>query len=293
MLARDDFKSDHDYTGSVEWHDKAKELEHKYWVNEIPVHPHLCKFYNEFKHKRPDAIVHPSTYSDHLKWFSSELKTYDTIHFAFKEAPDVVVGSIKGFTGDGNVPMYFVISERINNERYATYSNNFHTKSTKKLPNAMKTALQYIKPFDLEYMANREQNKASHAIENLKEKANDTLYYKFDADRRELFKEVSNMVNAGYTPSTSKFVQMMEICKNEGEMMKELLAYKPRKCFVWAKTDRVEYKYDDEQVVIAYSLDEVPEDIRNKVAVLQIAEKASPIKDVGVKVSESTYWIFV
>jgi hypothetical protein len=86
---------------------------------------------------------------------------------------------------------------------------------------------------------------------------------------------------------------MMDIFKVEGEMMKELLAYKPRKCFVWAKPDRVEYRYDDEQVVVAFNIGEVPEDIRNKVAVLQIAEKASPIKDVGVKVSESTYWLFV
>ena len=293
MLTRDNFGSDFHHDEYVEWYGKAKEQEHKSWINEIPVHRYLLQFYNEFKHKRPDVIVHPSTYSVNLHWESVGLKTYDTIHIAFKEAPDVVVGSIVGLTGDNNEPHFKVISERICNEKYSDYNKEYHTKSTKKLPLAVKNALQFIKPFDLDYMAKKESSNASHAIDTLKEKANDTLYYKFDADRRELFKEVSNMVNAGYTPSTPKFVQMMDIFKVEGEMMKELLAYKPRKCFVWAKPDRVEYRYDDEQVVVAFNIGEVPEDIRNKVAVLQIADRNSPIKDVGVKVSESTYWLFV
>ena len=291
MLTRENFTSDFNHDEYVEWYKKAKEQEHKSWIGDIPVQHHLLQLFNEFKYKRPDIVVKPS--NNTLRWDSVGLKAFEGVSIAFKEAPDVVVGFLEGCRGDSNEPKYTVISERICNEKYSDYNKLYHTKSTKKLPLAVKNALQFIKPFDLDYMAKKESSSASYAIDNLKEKANDTLYYKFDADRRELFKEVSNMVNAGYTPSTPKFVQMMEIVKTEGEMMKELLAYKPRKCFVWAKPDRVEYRYDDEQVVIAFNIGEVPEDIRNKVAVLQIAEKASPIKDVGVKVSESTYWLFV
>lgn len=290
MLTRDNFDSDFHHDEYVEWYGKAKEQEHKSWIGDIPVQKHLLQLFNEFKYKRPDIVVKPS---NSLRWDSVGLKAFEGVSIAFNEAPDVIVGFLEGCRGDDNFPKYTVISERICNEKYSDYNKLYHTKSTKKLTLAVKNALQFIKPFDLDYMAKKESSSASYAIDNLKEKANDTLYYKFDADRRELFKEVSNMVNAGYTPSTPKFVQMMEIFKTEGEMMKELLAYKPRKCFVWAKPDRVEYRYDDEQVVVAFNIGEVPEDIRNKVAVLQIAEKASPIKDVGVKVSESTYWLFV
>lgn len=291
MLTRDNFDNDFHHGEYVEWYEKAKQQEHKSWIGDIPVQHHLLQLFNEFKHKRPDIVVKPS--NNTLRWDSTDLKAFEGVGIAFNEAPDVIVGFLEGCRGDDNFPKYTVISERICNEKYSDYNKLYHTKSTKKLTLAVKNALQFIKPFDLDYMAKKESSSASYAIDSLKEKANDTLYYKFDADRRELFKEVSNMVNAGYTPSTPKFVQMMEIVKTEGEMMKELLAYKPRKCFVWAKPDRVEYRYDDEQVVIAFNIGEVPEDIRNKVAVLQIAEKASPIKDVGVKVSESTYWLFV
>jgi len=290
MLTRESFDSDFHHGEYVEWYEKAKEQEHKFWVDDIPVQQHLLQLFNEFKHKRPDIVVKPS---NSLKWDSVGLKVFEGVSIAFNEAPDVVVGYLEGCRGDSNEPKYTVISERICNEKYSDYNKLYHTKTTKKLTLAIKNALQFVKPFDLDYMAKKESSSASHALDTLKEKANDTLYYKFDADRKELFKEVSNMVSAGYTPRTPKFAEMIDIFKAEGEMMKELLAYKPRKCFVWAKVDRLEYRYDDEEVVVALNIGEVPEDIRNKVAVLQIADKNSPIKDVGVRISESTYWLFV
>lgn len=291
MLTRENFTSDSHHDEYVEWYEKAKEQEHKSWIGDIPVQHHLLQLFNEFKYKRPDIVVKPS--NNTLRWDSTGLKAFEGVGIAFNEAPDVIVGYLEGCRGDSNEPKYTVISERICNEKYSDYNKLYHTKSTKKLTLAIKNALQFIKPFDLDYMAKKEYSSASYAIDKLKEKASDTLYYKFDADRKELFKEVSNMVNAGYTPSTPKFVQMMDIFKVEGETMKELLAYKPRKCYVWAKVDRLEYRYDDEEVVVALNIGEVPEDIRNKVAVLQIADKNSPIKDVGVRISESTYWLFV
>jgi hypothetical protein len=50
---------------------------------------------------------------------------------------------------------------------------------------------------------------------------------------------------------------------------------------------------DDKQQVIAKTVEEVPEEIRNKVAVLQISEENTAIKDVGQRVSPTTYWVFV
>ena len=291
MLTRESFDSDFHHGEYVEWYEKAKQQEYKFWIGDIPVQQHLLQLFNEFKYKRPDIVVKPS--NNTLRWDSVGLKAFEGVSIAFNEAPDVVVGYLEGCRGDDNFPKYTVTSERICNEKYSDYNKLYHTKTTKKLTLAIKNALQFVKPFDLDYMAKKESSSASHALDTLKEKANDTLYYKFDADRKELFKEVSNMVSAGYTPRTPKFAEMIDIFKAEGEMMKELLAYKPRKCFVWAKVDRLEYRYDDEEVVVALNIGEVPEDIRNKVAVLQIADKNSPIKDVGVTISESTYWLFV
>jgi hypothetical protein len=39
-------------------------------------------------------------------------------------------------------------------------------------------------------------------------------------------------------------------------------------------------------------MDDVPEFVRNKLAVLQIAKNGDAIADVGVRVSDITYWVF-
>jgi hypothetical protein len=39
-------------------------------------------------------------------------------------------------------------------------------------------------------------------------------------------------------------------------------------------------------------MDDVPEFVRNKLAVLQIAKNGDAITDVGIRVSDITYWVF-
>ena len=80
--------------------------------------------------------------------------------------------------------------------------------------------------------------------------------------------------------------------KEQGEELKRIVSYKPKKTFVWIKPDRVEYQPHTGEPVVAYKLDDVPEDIRNKVAVLQIGEDGHAIMDVGVKVTPTTFWVF-
>jgi hypothetical protein len=64
--------------------------------------------------------------------------------------------------------------------------------------------------------------------------------------------------------------------------------------FVWAQTNRVIYQYENDPVQhVANSVDEVPENIRNKVMVLQIGNKHSAIVDVGIKVDDTKYWVFL
>jgi hypothetical protein len=169
MLTRESFDSDFHHEEYVEWYEKAKQQEYKFWIGDIPVQQHLLQLFNEFKYKRPDIVVKPS---NSLRWESVGLKVFEGVSIAFKEAPDVIVGFLEGCKGDDNFPKYTVISERIKNEKYAHYNNLYHTKSTKKLTLAVKNALQFIKPFDLDYMAKKESNSASHALDNLKEKAN-------------------------------------------------------------------------------------------------------------------------
>jgi hypothetical protein len=110
--------------------------------------------------------------------------------------------------------------------------------------------------------------------------------------RENVLAEIRNMIRTGYQPVTEKFLASMNLLAAEDAELQRVANYKPRKCFVWAKPDRVEYQIEGNERVIVYSIDNVPEEIRNKVAVLQIGS-ATGIMDVGLKVSETMYWVFL
>ena len=71
--------------------------------------------------------------------------------------------------------------------------------------------------------------------------------------------------------------------------------YKPRMCFLWSKQNSLMYKYSDsnEAPVEITNLNDLPENLRNKLAMLNIAEEGSAIPDVGVRCANSCFWVFV
>ena len=55
----------------------------------------------------------------------------------------------------------------------------------------------------------------------------------------------------------------------------------------------VEYQIQGEKLGdVALTPQDVPQWIADKLPVLQIAEANSPIKDVGVKVTDTMFWVF-
>jgi hypothetical protein len=79
----------------------------------------------------------------------------------------------------------------------------------------------------------------------------------------------------------------------EGAELRRMQDYKPRACFVWVKPNSLSYKFtEDKEVTECTQMGDVPELIRNKLAVLQIAKNGDTIADVGVRVSDITYWVF-
>jgi hypothetical protein len=290
MLSKENFIYPNTYDAYKDAHKEATENGHTYWIDDIPVSRPLYNFCREFKHKRPDALIHVS--SNPMWGGGRQYKVYYSLSVSFKEARSVVVGGLDVDLADGTDCTYTVTSKRISNEKYAHYNKQFHTKSTKKLPLAMKNALQFLKPYSMDEMFLNKSDNVRRAVADLKESAEDMLRYQFSVNRDDLFTEICHMLQSNYTPTTQKFREILDNAKEHAETMKEMFAYNPRKCFVWVLADRIQYKYEDDENVVVHSLNELPEDIRNKISVLQIAEKGSPIKDVGVKVNSKMYWTF-
>ena len=286
-----------DYVGSVSYGTytgvcaEAQQHTHPHWADDIPMPQTLMRFYQEIKHKRPDMVARIDKRASYYN--GKGYRVYADVGIAFKEAPDLSVGSISvEASAQGNDLMYVVTSDRIQNDKFATHSEGYHTKKTKDFAKAVKNALQYLKPVLFDELLLDKVGVAETAINSIRYPATDKLHGAASVGRDNVLAEIRNMIRTGYQPVTAKFLQSMELLAAEDAELQRVSNYKPRTCFVWAKPDRVEYQIEGNERVIVYSLADVPEEIRDKVAVLQIGS-GSGIMDVGVKVSNTMFWVFL
>ena len=293
MISKDDYKGTYEYDRLVALVDTAKQNNHGFWLGDIPVTGTLLKFYNEIKYKRSDMIVHtdyrPARYNG-LEYF-----VFADLAVAYRDCPTVRVGKIGLELNDKKEMMYVVESDRIMNEKYASYSEGYRIKTTKKFANGVKNALQYLKPKSFTEVVASTLVDLERAVSNMKEPAQNKLYEASRMQRDDILKELHYMVQAGYTPATESFRKSLHILREQGAELQAMDNYKPRKCFVWAKTDKVEYRYEgDTEPTVVFNLQDVPESIRDKIAVLQINEGSkTALMDVGYKIDNDKYWVFV
>jgi len=291
MIKQEDYLGGYPYKSYTDLYTEAKRNAHSYWIGDVPVPQQILKFYNELKHKRPDMVIRldkrPAYYN------GKGYRVFAELGIAYKDAPDINVGHIGIEAGAQLAELLYVVeSKRITNDKYAAHSEGYHVKKTKAFPNAVKNALQYLKPVMFDELLSDKVEVAHLAINTIRSPAEDKLHMAGSVGRDNVLTELRNMIRTGYQPVTEKFLASMNLLAAEDAELQRVSKYKPRTCFVWVKPDRVEYQIEGNERVIAYDPTQVPEEIRDKVAVLQIGS-GSGIMDVGVKVSNTMYWVFL
>jgi hypothetical protein len=276
--------------------EKARELGHEHWIGDIPVRKEMVAFFKAFKDKRYNIVP---CIDDNTKtiWKRNDdgesiaVPVYNTLGITFPDATDFRSGKIH-IMGDTEV-QYCVESKKIENEKYACHSDGYNIRQSKDVKKALKIALQFLKPLGYDDVLNNCRDPLHRGIENLRSPAREKLHERLSVQRSDMAQEVAHMIACGYVPSTKAFKDAVDLLVNEGAELKRMQDYKPRACFVWVKPNSLSYKFTDEmQVTECTSMDDVPEFVRNKLAVLQIAKNGDAIADVGVRVSDITYWVF-
>lgn len=290
MITKEDFVGV-DYIDYVNTYDHAKAMGHLWWVDEIPVARDLHRFMMDFRHARRDVVwtlpkqsratLNPDNYD-----------IYSTVGVAYKEAPELRVGMLFLFSDKNNRMMFCVQSKTIANEKYGPDKDGYTVKQTSNFANAVKNAKTYLKPKMLDALINDHKTVFQYAVASLGDPARNELYRIRNIDQP-MIEEVENMVRIGYQPATEAFKKAVALIAEKGEELKRMANYKPKTCFVWSKPDRVVMQVEDEMEQVLFKLDDVPDHIRNKVAVLQIAEARKPIVDVGVRFTDTFFCVFI
>ena len=282
--------------------EKAREANHEHWIGDIPVHPELLKFYKAFKAKRYNIVPCVDSNTQHF-WKPDNvdgekvgLGVYYQLGITFPDTTDFRSGSIFVDAADvhgKNEITYCVKSDDIENEKYSCNSDGYHVRQSKDMAKALKVAMKFLTPLDYDDINDRCTGALNTGIYHLREPAREKLHQKMRIEHSVIAQEVAHMIAAGYQPSTEAFKNALDMWAREGAELKRMQDYKPRACFVWVKPNSLSYRFTEDKVVTeCTSMDDVPELVRNKVAVLQIAKNGDAIADVGVRVSDITYWIF-
>jgi hypothetical protein len=277
--------------------ERAKEKGWTHWIGDIPVHKELLKFYKELKAKRYN-IVPCVDVGTKVFWGTDKdgesvaTSIYQTLGITFPDTPNFRVGKLIVLP-DGENTLYCVESEKIENDKYAYHSDGYHIRQSKDIKKALKVAVQFLKPLGYDDVMERCGSQYRNGLERLRDDARFKLHDKLDIGRSDMAQEVAHMIASGYVPSTTSFKNALDLIMTEGAELRRMQDYKPRACFVWVKPNSLSYKFtEDKEVTECTQMDDVPELIRNKLSVLQIAKNGDTIADVGVRVSDITYWVF-
>ena len=277
--------------------DSAREQNHEHWIGGIPVHPDLLKFFKAFKDKRYN-IVPCVDFNSKTIWKTNEdgdstaVTMYVSLGVTYPDTPNFRVGSISIETDKGYT-MFCVTSDKIENEKYSSGSLGYNMRQSKDMAKALKIALQFLKPLGYDDIQDRCTGVLNSGLYNLRDPARSKIRESMNIHNDEVMQEVAHMIASGYVPRTDQFKKALDLMMTEGAELKRMQDYKPRACFVWVKPHSLVYRFtDDREPTECTKLDDVPELIRNKLAVLQIASNEDAIADVGVRVSDVNYWVF-
>jgi len=296
MISKDDYVGDYGYNRFVDVSSGSLSAGWKHWIEDIPVSLHLLKFYNEVKHKRKDIVVRVDNRPTNVICEGGEpAYIFPELGLAFSDAPELKCGGIgmeRHIVGDW---VYYVRSALIRNEKYKpSNKDGYNVLKTKNFAKAIKNVLQYVKPVEMAWLMEDKEADLSRAVMNIRAPAQEVYHKALGMGRNAIRQEIDNMIRMGYAPMTQDFKEAFALMESQGSDLKRVANYKPRTCFVWAKPDKVEFKYSDEdQIHVVYNVQDVPENIKDKIAVLQIGGDGDAVMDVGTKISNTMYWVFV
>lgn len=261
----------------------------------VAVLPSLKNFFMEYQHKHKNAVAVIERFAGHR--INTEHDTFfaqNKVTIAFDYALDLPVGIMEVFGDDQGKTVYSVTSDTIENERYRVHNPKYRVKESRDFKTAVKTARQHLKAFNFTKVMEDSKFACTSARDAIAQGGYNAISQALRFNTGDLMQEIRAMVISGYTPKTTAFANAATFVKEKGDEMERVKNYRPQTVFVWLQPHCAVYQYSgNAEAHTAHTVDELPEEIRNKIAVLNIGEKNSPIIDVGVKVDDTKYWVFM
>jgi hypothetical protein len=204
-----------------------------------------------------------------------------------------IVGTLRDAGLDkNNKQTYEVRSRLIQNEKYTSHNDDYHSRTTNDAKKVGKFLKDYFKPFTPTEIAQKSVRRFEAHDDEWRDEYRYKLREVVAVEPTELFAEVQYLVALGVEFNSDKFKRIV----TEGmpmfteHMRRKNESRKTTHVFI-NPDDSVQASYGD--ITNTYQImEEMPEHMQQQVAMLRMVESETFIAEVGMKVSANTYWIY-
>lgn len=259
---------------------------------DIDTHLSLVNLLEEVNKVVPDLLFKPSEFNtwsvDKTRYPKGICQSYFVYH---KSDINNHIGKLEVSDYGQDKPKYGINSINITDGRN-TYGIDGQFKSSIHLKNIIKVAKKVFKPFTFDQIASRCSRSFRSSVDSIRSNTHWQTRHA-TCSEIELFKDdLENLYHMGYKPKNPKISSFMEYIVQNKERLDKYLGYDPDHYFVLIQDDQVQYRLNkDKEPITVKSKDELPEDIKGKLFVLDITDKQDFVEDVGLKENEGAYWI--
>jgi len=166
------------------------------------------------------------------------------------------------------------------------------TKQSKHLKNVVNVAKKTLKPLTIKQVMESVKRDFEANINHLRNEWSWNVNRATDDAFKVAYEDMIHLKSIGYVPRTQKFAKAMDYLYDNRANIDKYSRYDPDFYFVWVKPNTVEYiargSAESKQVA---SLNDLPEDIKGKIFVLDISDEKQFIEDVGRKENKTAYWV--
>ena len=200
---------------------------------------------------------------------------------------------VSNYYRETDKPKYGITSINIDDGRQ-TYGGEGSYKYSIHAKNIVRIAKKVLKPFTFDQIADRHQREFKNKIDGIGNNMRWELRHKTCDGYEHLIDDFENLYHLGYTPKNDKFKKMMQYIIDNKTKIDKYTNYNPDTYFVLVKDSEVQYRLNTAKGSEPYTVrskDDLPDEIKGKLFVLDITDQKDFVEDVGLKENDGAYWV--
>lgn len=195
---------------------------------------------------------------------------------------------------------YFVQSRLIENKRYRDYSSSYRMFETKDVKKAVKLVLQYIKPYSLQELMNKNSDNFRSFQHNWAYDFEDRFRSAVSGITRDvLIKEIKTLLASGVTFNTLEFQRVAEegVAVFDEQQRRKCIKHEvtyvnfAKDGLIYTRAGRHDIHKDNWENKTYNSFEELPEHVQAAISLLKMVENGKGIDEVGFKQDDHQFFV--